>query len=120
MKKLVLILALSVAGTANAKDTQPHIPKQFRGDWSLSAAQCAPGPGDSGNMRITKNAIYSFESLIAIQQVRKLAPNSIEYASRVSHGAGEFGSLSRLTLADDGTLFVGDGEDRAVFVRCKS
>jgi hypothetical protein len=120
MNILAILLALSSAGLAHAKDMQSTIPKPFHGDWSLSAAQCAPGPADGGNMRITAKRIYSFESQIRIKQVRVLAPNSIEYASRVSHSGAEYGDLSRLTLSDDGTLFVGDGEDRAVFVRCKS
>jgi hypothetical protein len=120
MNILVILLALSSAGMVHAKDTQSTIPKPFRGDWSLSLEQCAPGPTDGGNMRITAKRIYSFESQIRIKQVRIIAPNSIEYASRVSHSGAEYGDLSRLTLSEDGTLFVGDGEDRGIFVRCKS
>lgn len=120
MKALAIILALSIANVASAKYTQRSIPKPFRGDWSMSAEKCAAGPSDSGNLRITGNMIYNFESQIRIKQVRILAPNSIEYSGRASHSGAEYGDLSRLTLSDDGTLRAGDGEDRAVFVRCKS
>jgi hypothetical protein len=96
------------------------IPQAYRGDWALSAAQCAPGPADAGNLRVGRRTIWSFESRIDVRRVRNVAPNSIEVASRVHHGDAEFGDLSRMTLLNNGArLAVGDGEDRQFYVRCE-
>ena len=95
------------------------IPQAYRGDWALSRDLCAPGPTDSGNLRVGRRAIRSFESRVDVRRVRTIAANSIELNSRVNHGEGVFGDLSRLTLLDSGTrLAVGDGEDRQFYVRC--
>jgi hypothetical protein len=96
------------------------IPAAYRGDWAISAAQCAPGPADNNNLRIERQVIYSFESRVDVRRVRRIAPNSIEVASRVTHGQAHYGDQSRMTLLDGGArLAIGDGEDRQIFVRCR-
>jgi hypothetical protein len=95
------------------------IPLAYRGDWARSADQCASGPADNGNLRIERRVIYTFESRIDVRRVRRFAPNSIEVASRVTHGNAHYGDQSRITLLDNGArLAIGDGEDQEFFVRC--
>jgi hypothetical protein len=122
MKALALFLALSATTTANAKDTQRYIPKQFRGDWAPKAEQCSPSSLDGSNLRIEKRTIWTFESRIDIYSVRHIAKDSVEFSSQVNHGIGqEIGYQSRLTLLENrARLAVGDGEEQQFYVRCKS
>ncbi len=104
-----------------AQRTFRSIPYAFRGHWAGSATQCAPGPADGGNIRITGRSIQSFESRTNVVRVRMVGPNSIEYAGRGYNGGAEsYGDLNRLTLLDGRSrLAIGDGEDRVFYVRCR-
>ncbi len=117
----VLILAASPV-PANTRE-QRTIPLAYRGDWSLTLTQCAPGPADGGNLRITARTIRTFESRIDVLRVRTVGTSSIDFATRVHHGGAVYGDQSRLTLISNSTsgrmlLGVGDGEDQQIYVRC--
>jgi hypothetical protein len=120
---IVLLAAASLAAPANARE-QRTIPPAYRGDWALSLSQCAPGPADGGNMRITARTIWTFESRIDVRRVRIVGTSSIDFSSRVHHGAAVYGDHSRLTLMNsivsgDLALGVGDGEDQQIYERCR-
>ncbi len=113
-----LLLGGLLSSPALAQD-QRSIPGPFRGDWSLRAANCAPGPVDGGNIRIGRRTIWTFETRTDVRRVRIIAPNSIEYSGRGHNGGPTYGDHSRLTLLDSGArLAIGDGEDREFYVRC--
>ncbi len=115
---VLLISGAASADGAQVKE-QRTIPKLYRGDWALSVQKCAPGPADSGNLRIASRTILSFESRINVKRVRINEQDSIDFTSTVHHGGGVFGDQSRLTLLDGGTrLAVGDGEEREFYNRC--
>jgi hypothetical protein len=124
---MLLALALSTAATVAGISLpweQRTIPRPYRGDWALTPGQCAPGPADSGNIRVTARTIRTFESRIDIIRVVSIGTSSIGFATRVSHSGAVYGDHSRLTLLNnaisgDLDLGVGDGEDQDIYVRCR-
>ena len=106
---------------AHAARTTRSIPRAFWGDWSASPERCAPGPVDSGNMRIGAQRIDSFESRGRVLRVRIARATDIEVQSRVTHNGGTFGSSERLRLIERRTkLIVGDDVATDEFQRCRS
>ncbi len=114
------ILSASLMFTAPATAYEWRtIPPAYRGDWAISASQCAPGPADSGNIRIGRRTIRTFESRIDVQRVRPVGTSTIEFTSRVYHGSAIYGDQSRLTLMDGITrLGIGSEENQELYVRC--
>jgi hypothetical protein len=118
----IMLLAATLAAPANARE-QRTIPPAYRGDWALTRAQCAPGPADSGNIRVTARTIRTFESRIDVRRVRIVGTSSIDFASRVQHGDATYGDQSRLTLISNSVdgrmqLGIGDGEDQQIYTWC--
>jgi hypothetical protein len=125
MKRTMILIIGALLTTPAAAQERRTIPPAYQGDWALSAAQCAPGPADSGNMRITRRTIRTFESRIDVRRVRTVGTSSIEVTSRVHHGGGVYGDQARLTLVNsdahgDLVLGIGDGEEQVFYVRCRS
>jgi hypothetical protein len=119
-----LLTAAALAAPAMSREQQT-IPRAYRGDWALSLQQCAPGPADSGNLRIGARTIWTFESRIDVRRVRIVGTSSIDFASQVHHSGAIYGDHSRLTLISNSVegrmqLGVGDGEDQQIYVRCGS
>lgn len=105
---------------AQAARTVKSIPRAFWGDWSASPENCAPGPVDSGNMRIAAQRIDTFESRGRVLRVRVAGATDIEVQSRVTHNGGTFGSSERLRLVERRTkLLVGDDVATDEFQRCQ-
>ena len=118
-----LLLAASLSAPAMSRE-QRTIPPAYRGDWALSLSQCAPGPADGGNMRISARTIRTFESRIDVVRVRIVGTSSVDFSARVHHGAAIYGDHARLTLMNsivsgDLALGVGDGEDQQIYERCR-
>lgn len=120
MRWVAPLLATALLTTPTIAQERRTIPRAFHGDWALSIEQCAPGPEDAGNMRITARQMQTFESRLDIQNVSILAPDRIEYRARVHHGDATYGDRARLTLTDGGRgLQVGDSFPYVFFVRCR-
>jgi hypothetical protein len=108
-----MIGILIIAGAA------AMMPPAFRGDWALETGSCAPGPADSGNMRIAARKIVNFESQGSVVRVKTLDPRTIRLESRVTHGGGTFGSVEMLSLSADGRrLTIGEHSDVSTYKRC--
>jgi hypothetical protein len=117
--RLAFLLALCcTAGSASAAN-KAAMPKAFQGNWALEQSQCAPGPADSGNMRIQARMIVNFESVAQIVGVKHFGPQTVRVNSRVTHGGGTFGSLEMMSLSSDKQrLTIGEHSDISVYKRC--
>jgi hypothetical protein len=121
MKAVIpFVAAILLTSTAQAQNRRT-IPAAFQGDWSVTAALCAPGPADNGNVRIGRVVIMSFETRMDVRRVRVIAAESVEVSVRAQHGSATYNQTNRLTLLDGGSrLAIGDGGDRDILVRCGS
>jgi hypothetical protein len=116
---LPFILLLCSAPMAAKPVTAANIPLAFHGDWALEDSLCAPGPADSGNMRITKRTIDTFESSGVVIHVEKFDPRTIRVDTRITHNAGTFGNSSMMTVSTDNMrLTIGEMSDMSVYKRC--
>jgi hypothetical protein len=116
---LLAILLLSGTSAAAKPAANKTIPVAFLGDWALEGSVCAPGPADSGNMRITAKQITNFESVGQVIRVKKLDPHTIRVESRITHGGGDFGSIDMMTLSTNkARLTIGEMSDMSVYKRC--
>jgi hypothetical protein len=112
------ILASAAAGAAKPVKSN-RVPAGFQGDWALEASNCAPGPVDSGNMRITARTIINFESKGKVERVTILDPHTIRVESRVTHSNATLGSLEMMSLSfDKKQLTIGEHSDLSVYTRC--
>jgi hypothetical protein len=121
MRLTLLSLALLSAGTSIAAKPvkRVSIPAAFQGDWALDTRECAVGPSDSGNMRISARKIWQFESLAIIARVEILDAQTLRVESRVTHNGGTFGSVEMMSLsADRQRLTIGEMSDLSVYKRC--
>jgi hypothetical protein len=122
MRLTLCSLAVLVAGMAAAAQPQKRasMPLAFQGDWALENRDCAMGPSDSGNMRISARQISLFESVGNIVRVDTLDPRTLRVESRVAHGDGTSGSIEMMSLSSDKhQLAVGEHSDISVYKRCK-
>jgi hypothetical protein len=109
---------LATAPLAAKPIARSGIPLIFRGDWVAAGRECAPGPSDNGNLRITANRIYSFESLTKVRRVVVTGDSSITVEGRTTHGGGSFASPWYLMLSGDRRhLHIGQA-DADDYVRC--
>ncbi len=121
MRFAIFFLALlaSVAAGAAKPVKSTRVPAAFHGDWALEAGNCAPGPVDSGNMRITARTIINFESKGKVERVMILDPQTIRVESRVTHSNVTFGSLEMMSLSTDNKrLIIGEHSDTTIYIRC--
>jgi hypothetical protein len=121
MRFAMLSLALLISTTADAAKPvkSTRVPAAFQGNWALDARNCAPGPVDSGNMRITARTIINFESKGKVERVMILDPQTIRVESRVTHSNVTFGSLEMMSLSSDKKrLTIGEHSDISVYTRC--
>jgi hypothetical protein len=117
MLSLALLASTTAVAAKPAKSTR--VPAAFQGDWALDARTCAPGPVDSGNMRITARTIINFESRAKVERVMILDPQTIRVESRVTHSNVTFGSLEMMSLSTDKKrLTIGEHSDVSVYIRC--
>ncbi len=120
MKRLgSILLVLMVPATASAAELRT-IPKGFQGHWSLTAEQCAPGPPDDANILIGERFIQDYSTRMAVRYVSVQGKDEIIAGGRVTSGSSRYDNVSRLALLENGTVLgVGEGEDHALYVRCK-
>jgi hypothetical protein len=121
MRFAMLSLALLIGTTADAAKPvkSTRVPVAFQGDWALDSRNCAPGPVDSGNMRITARTIINFESKAKVERVMILDPQTVRVESRVTHSNVAFGSLEMMSLSSDKKqLTIGEHSDISVYTRC--
>jgi hypothetical protein len=113
----LLALAMPALASANERST---IPARYYGDWSIAAERCAPGPADSGNIRIGARIIQEFESRMDVRSVFATPNGSIVANGRLTHGEAVYDTAMRLQLLAGGkALGVGEGEEFGRYVRCK-
>ncbi len=117
---VALITVLAITTAAPARSVLSHmVPTAFQGNWALVSRDCAPGPADSGNMRIAGSHIANFESRAKVSRVEMVDPHTIRLHSRVTHNGGTFGSIEMLSLSRDGkSLTIGEMSDRSIYKRC--
>ena len=121
MRFALLPLALLAAGTSIAAKPvkRASIPAAFQGDWARDTRDCAVGPSDSGNIRISARKIWQFESVASIVRVEIIDPQRVRIESRIAHNGGTFGSLNMMLLSNDRQLLtVGERNDMLVYKRC--
>jgi hypothetical protein len=117
--RLAFLLALGFAASAASAANKAVMPKAFQGDWALEQSQCAIGPADSGNMRITARTLVNFESVAKIDGVKHFGPQTVRVSSRVTHNGGTFGSIEMMSLSTDKQrLTIGEHSDISVYKRC--
>jgi hypothetical protein len=117
------MLSLALLATAAAGAAKPvkstRVPVAFQGDWALDSRNCAPGPVDSGNMRITARTIINFESKGKVERVTILDPQTIRVESRVTYTDTSFGNIEMMSLSTDKKrLTIGEHSDISVYTRC--
>ena len=116
---LSLVLLISTTADAAKPVKSTRVPTVFQGDWALDAKNCAPGPVDSGNMRITARTIINFESKGKVERVIILDSQTIRVESRVTHSNVTFGSLEMMSLSSDKKqLTIGEHSDISIYTRC--
>jgi hypothetical protein len=114
-----LILLTSCEAPAKRAATLVTIPVAFRGNWALESRACAPGPADSGNMRITADHLYNFESEGRFVRIQVLDPRTVRVESRFTHNGGTYGNTDMMTLSvDKQQLFIGEMSDLSIYKRC--
>lgn len=111
-----LILSLLMAAAPASPATMPPA---FRGDWALETRECAVGPADSGNMRITARDIIDFESKGRIMRVEKLGPTTVRVDMKIQTGSHQFSPTLVYSLSSDGNrLTTGEMSDISRYKRC--
>jgi hypothetical protein len=120
MKIWLISILLLFSASAIAKPVpKTSIPAAFHGDWALEGSICVPGPADSGNMRITKRTIDTFESSGVVTHVEKFDSRTIRVDTRITHNAGTFGNSSMMTVSTDNMrLTIGEMSDMSLYKRC--
>jgi hypothetical protein len=117
MLSLVLLISTTADAAKPVKSTR--VPAAFQGDWALDVKNCAPGPVDSGNMRITARTILNFESKGKVERVAILDPQTIRVESRVTYTDTSFGNVEMMSLSSDKKqLTIGEHSDISVYTRC--
>jgi hypothetical protein len=92
----------------------------YHGDWVIEGQRCAPGPTDNNNIRIGARRIQEFEMHMDVSAVTPVRKGEIIAGGRITHGDATYENGMRLGLVDGGKkLAIGEGEDFAIYVRCK-
>ena len=128
MMRLILpFLFLLVAADSYAASPvkRKAIPAAFHGDWALETRECAVGPADSGNLRMTARKVILFEMIGKVMHVTVVDPQTIWVKSRITHGNAAYNSvevfdnLEMMSLSPDGQkLTTGEDEVMLVYKRC--
>ena len=105
---------------STASESPPVLAAAMQGDWALVGRTCAPGPSDSGNVRITPSSIVEFELVATVTAISPLPDNVISVALQVDSGTAQFPATQTLSLSDDGErLLVGAPNDQSIYRRCR-
>jgi hypothetical protein len=123
---LSLLVLMAAAGSDAASPVKRKtIPSAFHGDWVLETRECAVGPTDSGNMRISARKLSLFEMVGKVMHVTVVDPQNMWVKSRITHGNTAYNSvevfdnLEMMSLSPDGQkLTTGEGEVMQVYKRC--
>jgi hypothetical protein len=126
MAAALLALSLPVAAIAAKPVVRTSIPKSFQGNWALETRDCAIGPSDSGNMRITAKKVTQFEMVGKVMRVTIVDRRTVWLKSRITHNNSAYDSvevfdnLEMMSLSPDGQkLTTGEGEVMSVYKRCQ-
>ena len=113
---IVMMLALSAA-TADLRT----IPLRFQGHWAMTIEQCTADLADDTNIRVGADFIHDYTGRMIVNSASPSGGDMIIASVRVGTGADAYDNAKRLELYDKGkSLAVGEGEDHANYVRCKS
>jgi hypothetical protein len=125
--RIILLSLVFVSTVSFATDAaqRKKIPAAFNGDWVLEGSNCAVGPSDSGNMRITARKVIQFEILGKVTGVKVFDPQTVWVTSRITHnntaynGVDTFNNTEIMTLSSDKQqLTIGEQSDISVYKRC--
>jgi hypothetical protein len=125
VKRLALFLAL-LASSVVAADDDTTVPVRFHGHWALTVEQCAPDPLDDANVRVSAKLVEDWQTRFEVSSVWSESGDMLILSGRViveGDVANAYENAKRLELFEEGpenetSLAVGEGEDRAVYVRC--
>jgi hypothetical protein len=123
MKRAALLLAAFALPAAAQETELDSVPERFQGHWASTVELCAPDPLDDANVRVSAKLFEDWQTRFDVIGVTigsadmLILSGRLTYASDTSYA---YESSMRLELAEDGSLAVGEGEDRSTYVKCPS